>query len=1129
MRTLPSILAVLGLALPLAAQTSEGEEHVSLRYGRAALEAGDHPGAYGHFLFGLARATEPLPIVALLLENAAKATDPDARALWAHEYYALGADDRGNLNLKSDLKAWMPEEDPWPSTLAAARADAVRELAKFRDRQASGKGSGDPFLAEWAEDLARGLALESPALRAKFASDLTPSVEVSRNTQKAVMKSLMRVARQGFSTSDPSLTVRAARCLRGMTAQANFPALEGPTPPSTTKEEASANASLQRAREMLAKESRVWTIDELEDLDEDMQREFTLKHATFANPGVALSPNGLYRVETSCGYWTLLGTAQTVEEHHERLLEWYGYDPFDGRQGTVRIVPESHGLEMEGAGYWWVGGFQGGDVTTLAFTLSNIPALGRGLTHELTHRFDGAAYGGLPGWLAEGRAVWTGAHYGSMYERTFVEDYLNFGTMFDVAQMGYGRLDRLTVLLNGENEEYRDNYSAGYALFSYLRSWTGFEDGEKAIFREQLEAYQEDRKRSRGDGVTGFVRYFCDGRDGRPADLETFAADFDKFLRGFYWKELAPWTERYDPGAPSGDAATRVMDEPTSTWLRRRAEPWFGQDQARMAAEVLVTAGLHREALPAFLWALAVDEPSDAVLEDLAATLDHVDEKDAAWVVRHWRRFAAPRRDHRNTVANTELPFLNKLPKTEQLWKEMRAAQADYQTRGWGTAAAVMAAEADRLGQALGLAPSGQALLPAPNDASGRVALHPIHRPSRQLGLAGWFEDGLTGHEKGRVEGLWFVDYQDDLHVGRNEMRGGTDTMDRAAHNRDAFVMAKEWMEPGRYTLRTKIEQTTSFFHGGVVVGWSRRDRNIRFDFAGGDARYASGESESNLAGNGFGWTLDGLYARQAARRGSVGFEREKTTWSLELRIDGPTMEAWVDGEFVGRITTLDARPIQGYLGFYTSTGAMRVIAPEIERRDRLAYMPGATALGRGLHPTRVGAEKLRDLLDRPVTGMPLASSGTGMLWFPEEHLDKLEEKGMETYAEELEATIALFLEQWHVEDPSQGVTIVLPTSLPQEVRTQLEKTFVASSDEGWELPRGGLFWTTHPARPDLLESGMTVGGWKRPLVLFVDPAGILRFARRLSKTHSGLHRDLRQQLLEYQDHRRPGQAGADD
>lgn len=1126
MRTLPSILATLSLALPMAAQTSEGEEHVSLRYGRTALEAGDHEAAYGHFLFGLARATEPLPVVAMLLENAAMAAADDAQVLWAHEYYALGADDRGRLKLKSDLKAWMPKEDPWPSTLAAARANAVRELVKFRDGQASGKGSGDPFLAEWAEDLARGLALESPALRAKFAADLSPAVEVSGSTQKAVMKSLMRVARQGFSTSDPSLTVRAARCLRGMGAQANFQDLKGPPAPPTDKEVASANASLNRAREMLKKKSRVWSIDELEDFDEDLQRDFTLKHATFADPGVALSPNGLYRVETSCGYWTLLGTAQTVEEHHERLLAWYGFDPFEGRQGLVRIVPESHGLEMEGAGYWWVGGFQGGDVTTLAFTLSSIPALGRGLTHELTHRFDGAAFGGLPSWLAEGRAVWTGAHYGSMYEREFVEDYLNFGTMFDVAQMGYGRADRLEVLLNGENEEYRDNYSAGYALFAYLRSWTGFENTDKRLYFDQLEAYQKDRKRSRGGGATGFARYFCDGQDGRPADLEAFAADFERFLRGFYWKELAPWTKRYGPGVPSGDAAERVMDEPTSTWLRRRAEPWFGQDQARMAAEVLLTAGLDREALPAYLWALAVDEPSDAVLEDLAATLDRVDEKDAAWVVRHWRRFAAPRRDHRNAIAKQVMPFLDKLPKTEQLWKEMQAAQTDYRARGWLAAAGVMAAERDRLGEALGLPSSGQVLMPAAEEVP---ALHPVHRPARQLGLAGWFEDDLTGHEKNRVEGLWFVDYRDDLHVGRKEMRGGTDTMDRDSHNRDAYVMAKEWMEPGRYTLRTKIEQTTAFFHGGVVVGWSRRDRNIRFDFAGGDSQYASGESESNMAGNGFGWKLDGLYSRQSPRRGSVGFEREKTTWALELRVDGPTMEAWVDGDFVGRITTLDARPIQGYIGFYTSTGAIRVIAPEIERRDRLAYMPGATALGRGLHPARVGAEKLRELIDRPVTGMPLAGAGTGMLWFPEEHADKFEEKGISAYGAELEATIALFLEQWYVEDPSQGVTIVLPESLPEELRLQLKKTFLAGTDDDWQLPRGGLYWTTHPPRPDLLESGMTVGGWKRPLVLFADPAGILRFARRLSKTHSGLHRELQRQLLEYQDHRRPGQAGADD
>lgn len=1150
---LPALILLAGMSLcseTLAQQEPTQQEHVSLRFGREAMAKQDYAGAYGHFLYGLARVAEPFPVVAMLLQNAAAAEDGDAQALWAHDLYAYGADERGRLNLGLDLKAALPVDDPWPAVLSTARSQAVLELEKFRGRQAKGRGAGDPYLAEWAEDLARSLALESPALQEKFAADFTPAIEVDSALQKDVLKALMKAVRKGFAESDPDLTVRAARCLRGLGAQSRFKDQYGPPSLDMEREISSAEASLARAREILAQRAEVLTVEDLEDFDEDQQRAFTLDHASFATPGVAISPTGKYRVETSCGYWTLLGTASTVEEHHERLAAWYGTDPFKDRPGLMRIVPESHGLEMEGAGYWWVGGFQGGDVTTLAFTLSTIPALGRGITHELTHRFDGALYGGLPGWLGEGRAVWTGGAYGSMYERTFVEDYLNFGTMSQVLGMGYGNLDKLTTLLDGENEEYRDNYSVGYALFSYLRSWTGFEEGGSPIFRAQLEKYQKDRNRSRGGGAAGFAAYFADGKDGRPEDLETFAEDFERFLRGFYWKDMQPWTERYDPRAPAGDGGSRVMDEPTATWLRRRAEPWFGQDQARMGAEALVASGDDRGALKAYLWALSVDEPSDAVLEEIAAALDRVEEEDAAWVLRHWHRFDAPRRDYLAALALEQAPFLDKLPKTVELVQQREAAAAFYREQGLPVAAAAMASDAARLARALGM-PQLDIVLPAAvedaeaeeggsdpdaDSATGDslhpakpAVLHPFHRPAHQLGLAGWTEDDLTGHETRRVEGLWYIDHQGDVHVGRNEPRGGTDTMDRNAHYRDAFVLSKEWQDPGRYRLRTKIEQTTSFFHGGVTIGWTRRDRNLRFDFLGGDARYAAGESDSRDAANGFQWSLDGLYARKPALRGGVGFDSEQTTWDLEILVDGPTIEVFVNKLLVARMTTLDARPIQGYIGFYTSTGAMRVVAPEITRLDRPASLKNAQALGRGLHPRREGVDGLRDLLDRPVSGLPLSGAGTAIVWFPEEsdkHQAELEEG---EWMASIQDTLDAFLEQWQVEAPSQGVTIVLPEVLPEAQRTALRQRYELGEVEDLGLPKGGLYWTTHPARPDLMESGMTVGGWKRPIVLFADPAGILRFARRISRTRSILHRDLLRQLLEYQDHQRSGQAGASD
>ena len=54
------------------------------------------------------------------------------------------------------------------------------------------------------------------------------------------------------------------------------------------------------------------------------------------------------------------------------------------------------------------------------------------------------------------------------------------------------------------------------------------------------------------------------------------------------------------------------------------------------------------------------------------------------------------------------------------------------------------------------------------------------------------------GYEDRRVEGLWFADPRNgDVHVGRNQARADTGTMDRNAKWRDAFVLAEEWQEAG--------------------------------------------------------------------------------------------------------------------------------------------------------------------------------------------------------------------------------------------------------------------------------------------------------------------------------------------
>ena len=1104
------LTATLVISAALQGVENQNSSPRSLKYGREAMEAGSYDQAYKHLMWALERQPDNLEVVDLLLENAALASDDDARALWSHDWVNLAADKRGKVKPKAQLESWWLEEDPHPRAIAKARASAVRDLSKFRAQQDKDPRAGTGLVSEWAEDLGRTLAAGSPALAASYAEDFDPEFVHDRDIWRKTIAGLERVIRTAQSSGDHATVIRAARCLAGLSRQSAFEDdCHGPAPISMSRSADIAAGALNRSRHFLAQKPEFITpLDELELMGLDEQRGFTLDHASFANPGATYSPKKLYRVETSCGWETLYGTATTVEEHHQRLLNWFGEDPFNGRQGIMRIVPESHGLEAEGAPFFWAGGFQGGDTTVLRFTIGTIPGLGRGITHELTHRFDGATFGGLPGWLAEGRAVWTGSAYGSIYDTEFVEMHANPETMTSTRNLGYGKVDKLTELITGDMEEYRDNYTAGYALFVFLNTWSGVDDDAQTLFADNLQKYMRKRNRK---GEKTFVKHFADGKNGRPDGLEEFAKEFDDWLKGWHWREPAKWTKRYTQNTPPGDPAPIVFDEPTWTWLRGRAEPWFGQDQARQAAELFVENAMWKEAVTAFEWVLRVDEPSDYIIEQLSIALGHTRSPHAEWVASNWRRLDSPRRRNQ---PQTPPPFLPRLRGANDLLNAYAAAASDYLSRNVKLAAAAMISEHDRLAFNLGL-PTYSISSPTLIAAN---QFHPFFPISYPLGRNGWREDDLIGHEERRVEGLWFEDLRNgDVHVGRDKARTDTGTMDRGAPWRDAFVLADEWQDAGRWRLRTQIELTTSYLKGGVIVGWTRRDRFIKLSLSAGDFAYANGQDDARSSADMVHWSLDGRWTRGGASSGSVSFSGEKTTFDVELLIDGPTIEVLIDGQEAGVFTTLDAHPIQGHVGFFTSQGAMRARLPVVQRLDRDQEF----AWGGGLHPNKGGATEWRDLNGRPVTGLPLHPSGSLLLWFPEQLKGKGANASEEEKLEHYLTSLRRFLEDYAADKPSQGITVVLPNSIGV-------KTIETMRHELKDLVAPGLAFTTH-SRPEPEESQWTVGGWAQPWLAFVDPAGILRKTERLKSWRTGLPQGLEEMLRQYQDHTRPGVAGASD
>ncbi len=1108
-----AVAAITSAALPAqerATPSSTGEK-LALEQGRAALAAGRHAEAAGHFFYALTHSEDPATVLGLLLENAHG--DADAALLWSIDLAAWQVEANGRLNLPEAWREFFSTEE-LPFELAKARALALREVQQRLRKLAKGRKAGNRIEVEWLEDLARVLAEPSPRLQ-EATADLGPEIRIEPADWARSLANLKRLATSLVSSGQWTEAVRAARALRGLATQAGFGKdLMGPKAPDLSSEGSTANDVLRRARAALHdKEGMALTLEELESMNLEEQRELTVERASFGKPAVTHSPRGWYRVETSCGWETLYGTATTVELHHQRLVGWYGRDPFENRPGLVRIVPEAHGLEAEGTPYWWAGGFQGGDTTVLQFTMSTIPGLGRGLTHELTHRFDGGMYGGLPGWLSEGRASWTAGAYGSMHDKEFVANHCSFGTMESTWRMGYGGEAKLRELVDGSLEEYRDNYTAGYALFMFLNTWSGEEEGGEQLFHDRLQKFMQEKKRLRNDPIEVFEYYFADGEDGRPEGFAAFAEAFQEYLKGFYWKEPAEWRDRrYTQSTPPGDPAPRVYDEPTWTWLRSKAEPFFGQIHVRQAAQLFAELGKAREAVDAFHWCLQVDEPSLDTLLQLEQQLLAAGNPDAAWMVRHWPRFRAA------AGVPVVAPFARDLDDLRALL-DMQEEAARALAASSPLSAAALAGDRDRVAQRLGLPaledlPVEQPAAPPP--------LHPFDAPTRLLGAAGWSEVGMTGLEDRRVAGLWYQDPGLSMHVGRREARGGTGKLDRTAHWRDAVVLADRWLEPGRYRIRSRVEATTAYMSGGLVFGWTRRDRNFRLGFSMGDYNYAIGKEEHFDEIDGVHWSLTGLYPRIGSKSGTLTFGSERNHFELEILVDGPTAEIFMDGKPVALFSTVDGSSIQGRIGYYTSNGALKAQATKVQRLDRSAAAPGGSALGGGLNPRRRGADRWRDLIGRPVTDLPLAPSGEVLLWFPEQSETKLDGLQDGDWYERVADAMDSILDVLDPELPSQALLIVVPPSFPQADVDALREDFGAAV-------AGGLHFARHFMIGRIEEDGRTLRGWTSPVLGFIDPAGFLRYAQRQSRFSNRLDESLRHLILQHQDHSRPGTAGAGD
>ena len=484
--------------------------------------------------------------------------------------------------------------------------------------------------------------------------------------------------------------------------------------------------------------------------------------------------------------------------------------------------------------------------------------------------------------------------------------------------------------------------------------------------------------------------------------------------------------------------------------------------------------------------------------------------REGAWAARQALAFPGP-------SLGEPAPFLSRLPHVVALEEALTAAGRSYGEEGRSIASAALLADGARLARWLGR-PEPESSRSEPGDPGEiRSSFDPS---ARLLGLSGWSEERLVGYDRRRTPGLWYEPGGGDLVVGRRRPREASGKYDRGGGG-VSFVAGDAYLLPGTYRLRTRIQATTGYVSGAVVVGYRRRDLAFRLGFALGDPLYAAGEKEEEPAFDSMSWSLGGLWERDGGLSGSnpsggVNFDRSRTSFELELWIDGGRLDARIDGHLVGSYHTADGRPIEGRIGFATAAGAIRVQRPRIQRMERSALAglmePSVLDLTRGLAP------RFDHLENHRLVGLPPASTGKLVLWIG---LPWEGKEGREALLEDLRRRTRVAVEDLaraaSAEDLTQPVVIALPAAAGEEHLALLREEARAAFGEGEAVslvthPFGRLSAPPEEEPPDL---------HKRWLLL-VDSESIVRIAVPYAPLGGAIEGRLRHWLTVLREHGHP-------
>jgi hypothetical protein len=220
----------------------------------------------------------------------------------------------------------------------------------------------------------------------------------------------------------------------------------------------------------------------------------------------------------------------------------------------------------------------------------------------------------------------------------------------------------------------------------------------------------------------------------------------------------------------------------------------------------------------------------------------------------------------------------------------------------------------------------------------------------------------------------------------------------------------------------------------------------------------------------------------------NVKFDSPRDSFEYEILIDGPLAVLSVDGKLIGSYSTVDAQPIEGYVGFAASMGAYRVTQATIEVEHRIHDLGIDDPATRGLMLSNTGGITSRDILQRRVRGLPIPKEGAVVFWVPEPDPTTHEDGKIDPDVEAFQASTtarALSKVLWAFDfDPP--LIVVVPRSFPEKSLTQMKESFARDP-----VVRAPIF--QHDKKEALISLDNHEVPQGLPMAIFVDSSGVAR------------------------------------